>query len=379
MSLITICQGCHKRVKEPCCGPLKFYADYFPEGRNGHRRQARLPESIQDMESASLYEQALRAAALEARKPGSVVKNLTASTIEDLTPDYLEWVELHQSKTTHYDKENTFIYVNKIVGNVPICGFNDIHIGLYQKARKADKVSNRTVNKEIDYLRGLLKWARDEKGIEVRPIRVKKLPHSRQPPIVLSPSEVTRLLDASNLFYKAFFLCLYSMGLRLSEARNIKWSDIDFENRALRCIQKGGEWKLLPMPDALQASLEALKKESKSEYVFVAKGRKKPVSNVRQPILKACQRAGIEKHVHAHLLRHSFATHMMGAGVSARIVQRMLGHADITQTAWYSHVAMEHMREASDTLTSLRNSGKKNAGLGGSVSTGKKKKVKQIR
>jgi len=321
MAVITKCRSCRAIVKDPAmpcpaCGSVDktFFVRYYPEGRNGKRSWYPLEDTITTIDQARGFDEALRAAALEGRKPGSVRDSLTASTIEDLTPDYLEWVRLHRTKQTYREREYTMRYINAIIGNVPVLAFNDHHISLYQKSRNAQGVSNKTINKELYYVLGFLRWARDEKGLDVRAVKMKKLPYARPIPLVLSPGEVARILEAAPPFYRAFFLALYSLGLRFTEARTLRWSDIDFENNSVRCIQKGGAWKILPLSGSLKAALKVLEGRNESDYVFYSQRSKGPIVNVRKAIKNACVAAKIAKHVSPHLFRHSVATHLMGGG-----------------------------------------------------------------
>jgi integrase len=80
-----------------------------------------------------------------------------------------------------------------------------------------------------------------------RTFRIETLPHKRPVPMVLSPEEVPGILKAAEPFYRAFFLCLYTLGLRMNEARQLKWEDIDFKAHAVRIQQKGGTRKILPL------------------------------------------------------------------------------------------------------------------------------------
>jgi site-specific recombinase XerD len=241
-------------------------------------------------------------------------------------------------------------YINRIVGNVPVSTFNEHHISLFQKTRKAQGVGNKTINKELYYIMGLLKWCREEKGLEIRAVKLKKLPYARPLPIVLSPAEVSRILKVAPPFYRALILCLYTLGLRFSEASSLKWEDVDFENMAVRTRQKGGSFKILPLSPRLKAALEEIGPRDRGKYVFVSKGTGQPIVNVRRALKTICAKAGVKKHVHPHLFRHSVATAMMGAGINLRTVQAMLGHADIGTTEFYTHVAMEHLRGAESVI-----------------------------
>lgn len=347
------CKACRKKLKGdqtcPCGSPDRlFYADYYPEGRQGPRVQRLI--DVDNIEAARTIEGLIRAGSLEARKPGAVKQSFTTATIEELTRDYLEWVKLHYTAQTYRERTYTMNYINRIVGNVPVQGFNDHHVSLYQKTRKAQGVSGRTINKELNYVRGFLRWAREEKGMETRTVKMKALPEPRPIPIVLSPSEVKRILDAATPYYRAFILCLYTLVLRFKEAAHLRWSDIDFENKAVRCQQKGGTFKILPLSKMLISALKEIGQKDGDQYVFGRGEEGRPPVNVRKTIKALCQKTGITKRVYPHLFRHSGATALMADGVNLRVVQRMLGHADIGTTEWYTTVVMEHLRGAGDSL-----------------------------
>lgn len=187
MSLIIKCRSCRALIKDhalpcPACGSLeqKFFIRYRPDGRNGRRVWQPLEDSVVDIKKARHIESIYRAAALEGRKPGTVPETLTTATLEDLTPDYLKWVKLHYTKQTHREREYTMEYIKKIIGNVPVLAINDHHFSLYQETRseqfqKTDKdlkISGRTINKELNYVRGFLRWCRDEKKLATREIKI---------------------------------------------------------------------------------------------------------------------------------------------------------------------------------------------------------------
>ena len=177
------------------------------------------------------------------------------------------------------------------------------------------------------------------------------LPHQRPRPIILSPDEVTRLVDAAEPFYRAFFLCLYTLGFRLSEATYLRWRDIDRESKTVTVIQKGGSVKVEPLNAWLDAALKTLKKELKSkpepdDYVFLNPRKGRPVMDIRTPLERAAKKAGIIKRVTPHLLRHSVATHLLAKGKNLRTIQAMLGHAQVGTTEWYTHVVTDDIRDA---------------------------------
>ncbi len=359
MALIIKCKSCHKRLtkdaeKCPQCGTkeFSFFIDYRPDGRYGQRVIKILDASIPDKESAIVFEAELMAALRENRNPEGTFIPATSATCDDLFPDYLEWVRVHRAKTTYHERENTMNIISGIIGNIPAMAINHHYFTLYQKTRKAQGVCNRTINKELAYVCGFLRWCREEKNLRVQEIKLKKLPYSRPIPIILSPDEAARIINAATPFYRAFFLCLYSLGLRFSEARFLKWRDIDFENMSIRCIQKGGTYKILPLNNWLKKALRSIapRNANPNDYLFKNPLTNEPVSNVRHALSDACKKAGVVKHVHPHLFRHSIASHMMAKDVNLRKIQAYLGHADIATTEWYTHVVTSQLKEATSDM-----------------------------
>jgi len=323
--------------------------DYYPNGRNGKRVRLRLPQNVTDIEYAKEIESELKAVAKE--KAGRKIPSV--STVDDLFDDYLNWYELHRAKTTLYDLRNVYNQsIYPTLGKEKIEALCDAHISLYQRLRIGQGVSNRTINKELNYFSGFLRWCKDKKKLKISLDKIEHLPYKRPTPIVLSVSEVVRIVEAAEPIYKAFFLCLYTLGLRLSEARTLKWSNIDFDGRRLQVIQKGGSYKVLPINEWLYNALYAYKGDSpdSSEYVFFNKVTGKPIYGVRKALARAVKKAKVGKRVYAHLFRHSIATYMMGKNINMRIIQGYLGHAQVGTTEFYTHVDGENLRDAGDVI-----------------------------
>ncbi|MFA5100529.1 MAG: tyrosine-type recombinase/integrase [Candidatus Omnitrophota bacterium] len=262
--------------------------------------------------------------------------------------------------------------VDRILGAVVAENIFPRHILEYQRKRRDDKVSNRTINKELNYLSGCLRWASSaENGyITPRQWKIGKLPYNKPIPKILSVEETIRILDAAEPFYKAMFLCLYSIGLRMDEARNLKWRDIDRENNTVIVRQKGGSFKRLPLNSMLLAALDDIAREKTTEsyikkiekflkentnktiedYIFLNPQTGKPITRIVRAIERACEKAKVEKHVYPHLFRHSVATHMLGQNINLRTIQGYLGHSQISTTEWYTHVLSSHLDKASDTI-----------------------------
>lgn len=358
MALIIKCRSCRRRAPKgaaacPACGSVAFcfYVDYWPKGRRGGRKKIALEEGIPE-EAARRLEKSIMAAA---HKP-KISAASSLSTVADLFPDYLKWYKIHRAPTSHKDVNMTWEKsIRPILGEYQCGDISNEHFSLYQQTRSG-KVKNRTINKELDYFSGFLKWCRREKRIDIPAIHYEKLPCKRPQPVILSPEEVARIMEAAERepFYRAFFLCLYALGFRVNEVRLLRVEDFDFSARTVRVRQKGGTEKTLPLSEQVVEAVQDLTELWPMEpgsYLFALKRSGAPVGDVRAAIARTCKRAGVTKKVTPHLFRHSIASHLMGSDVNASIIQKFLGHQQLATTQWYSHVSMGDLRRAQDLIT----------------------------
>ncbi len=154
---------------------------------------------------------------------------------------------------------------------------------------------------------------------------------------------------------KAILETFYACGLRVSELINLKLSDLFFEEEIIRAFGKGSKERLIPIGSSarewitnyLKQSRPLLQKKMKSEnYLFLnSRGSKFSRMGIWKIVERYVKEAGIEKEVHPHTFRHSFATHLLEGGADLRAVQEMLGHADISTTQIYTHIDREYIKQ----------------------------------
>jgi integrase/recombinase XerD len=179
-------------------------------------------------------------------------------------------------------------------------------------------------------------------------------------PRTLSPAEVERLLDAANdatprsFRDRALVELLYGAGLRVSEAVGLELGSVDLENRLVRCIGKGDKERIVPIgreaAEALRRYLGRgrpyLDRRHRPELFLNAQGGALTRAGAFLILRRLAAKAGLDpKRVHPHLLRHSFATHLLEGGADLRSVQEMLGHADLGTTELYTHVSDSRRRD----------------------------------
>ncbi|MDF1753692.1 MAG: tyrosine recombinase XerD [Verrucomicrobiales bacterium] len=152
---------------------------------------------------------------------------------------------------------------------------------------------------------------------------------------------------------KAILELLYSSGLRVGELVNARLEHLNLEEGIIRVTGKGNKTRVVPLGSAAGAAItdyvtterkELLKRQTGSEIFISKRGTQITTTRVWQIVKERAQKAGIDENVYPHLLRHSFATHLLGNGADLRVIQEMLGHADISTTQIYTHVDQKHLR-----------------------------------
>jgi site-specific recombinase XerD len=166
----------------------------------------------------------------------------------------------------------------------------------------------------------------------------------RQLPQALSEREVAALLAAEpNPKYRLVLMTLYSGGLRLQEALRLRPADLDTKGMRIRIrAGKGGKERYVMLASTLIAPLRTyLKRYQPEKWLFYGKTKADPLNprSVQKQITKAAEAAGIGQRVTAHVLRHSFATHLLDRGTNLRYIQELLGHSSIKTTMIYIHVS----------------------------------------
>lgn len=189
-------------------------------------------------------------------------------------------------------------------------------------------------------------------------IKIKRPKKERRIPIVLSKEEVKRLINAvNNDKSKLMVSLMYACGFRVSELVNLKLQDFDFNEKIGHVRQaKGKKDRIFNIPSFLFNELSKhskVQKENKQEYLFTGPKGGLSIRNIEKIVRNAGKRAEIEKGVHCHTLRHSFATHLLEDNVDIRKIQELLGHADLSTTQIYTHVSSEELKKIKSPIDNL--------------------------
>jgi integrase/recombinase XerC len=363
----------------------RWIVDFYPNGRKGRQVRITLPPTVVTREEALGVEKLIKSEKKESVPVGS--------TLSDLAPTFYDYLKSHKAVATTRDTEAVFKnHVLKHLGRTRLTEISPMHFEIYKKARAAEGGTNRSINKEIAYVRSFFKWAAKMKLRGPLSFKTELLPYKSPKPRVLTKEAIIKLCKEADLFHRCIFLCLYQAGMRRSEALSLKWEDIYWDLKVVRVEHgKGDRERLLPMGEWLSESLRELRERSflttkkKGEVLGIAKsiGLKfkygttkdqmidailasnsplleeaknstgfifvnyktgKPLTSIRKSLQNVAETAGIKERIYPHLLRHSAATQMIADGSDIRKVQGFLGHQDITMTQRYTHIAVEMLR-----------------------------------
>ena len=237
-------------------------------------------------------------------------------------------------------------------------GVDDLAAFLSQ--RKSESLNAASLRITTVHLKVFFHWLMIKGKLEMDPAEPLLAPRPDQLlPETLHAHELTKLLesiDPTTFLGRrdlAILELFYSSGLRLSELCKARLEMMDFEERFLRITGKGGKTRIVRVGmKALNAIEDYLKNERSdlvtkktSSHIFLSvRGGGLSPDRVRQIVKRRAALAGIEQNIYPHLLRHSFATHLLEGGADLRVIQELLGHADISTTQIYTHVDRERLK-----------------------------------
>jgi integrase/recombinase XerD len=245
-------------------------------------------------------------------------------------------------------------------GDVTRSDIIDFLASLYER-----RLDSRSVARHLVTIRNFFRFALVEDYISEDPAATIESPRFRQTlPEFLSVEEVDRLLrqpdttTVAGLRDRALIEIMYSAGLRVSELCGLRLDDLQMDPGCLRCIGKGNKERLVPVGKQaltvvrkyLRTARPKLLRGHSSPYLFLNLRGKKLDRITFWKLLGAYGRqAGLRKPLTPHMLRHSFATHLLDRGADLRSVQIMLGHSDISTTQIYTHVVEERLKQVYKT------------------------------
>lgn len=236
-----------------------------------------------------------------------------------------------------------------------LCG-DDVRSFIASEHRR--KLSPKSLQRRLSACRSLYRWLLKQGRLAADPCAGVRAPKAaRALPQVLDVDEAVALVELPTdaplgLRDRALLELFYSSGLRLSEVCGLRWRDLDFEQGLVSVLGKGSKQRIVPVGSHARSALQEWQQAShgtSAQFVFPGRAGKQISSRAIQLRIKQlATRQGVYKRIHPHLLRHSFASHVLESSGDLRGVQELLGHADISTTQIYTHLDFQHLAKVYD-------------------------------
>ena len=274
----------------------------------------------------------------------------------DLIDQFIDfyWLTTGASKNTLSAYRSDLKIFSKWLNNNSLIDVDKKQIQDYFSYRKDSNISASTQSRMLTCLHSFYQYLSDKQNLKIDPTEQLGYPKlEKKLPVFLNVQEVESLLEAPNsksLFGqrdRAMLELLYSCGLRVSELINLSYHNINLKDEFIRIHGKGNKERLLPMGEIaidyltkyeLNSRPTLLKNGQNDSYFLSNRGRAMSRQNFFYIIKGYASKAGIDKPLSPHSLRHAFATHLVQKGADLRSVQLMLGHSDISSTQLYTHI-----------------------------------------
>ena len=271
-----------------------------------------------------------------------IEKNYSPHTILNYKLDLIEFIDFIEDKP-----------VEKIA-------YNDFRRFLAQM--RSNQFKPRTLSRKLSSIRSFFKFLTREGHIKENPAVLLMTPKlDKILPHFLSEQQITQLIDAPQIVKpsgqrdRAIFETLYSCGLRVSELVGLNIDHIDFIGNVVKVMGKGKKERIVPIGEKALKELQiylaarAVKQETRGQAVFLNKnGSRLTDRSIRNIINKHLLATSVRIKVSPHVVRHSFATHLLDRGADLRSVQELLGHVNLSTTQIYTHLTTERLKSVYD-------------------------------
>lgn len=270
--------------------------------------------------------------------------------IKKLYVPFLGWYRTESSPRTVRDIKFTFdLYIIPIFGNMLPSDLNARLINEFKSNLLDGGLSPATINKHLNYFSSMLRWAVENEYCKKLEFVIPRFPKKKTRAvrkIPLTRDEVDSIYANLEPEYRLLFLLMADHGLRLEEAMKIRTKDVDLGNETLHVTGKGSKRRLVPfMSDRFVEELRLSTWGAK--YLVENQATGSHYVTMWKPLERAAKKAGIDRHVNHHILRHTFATFAAESGMNPHALQRILGHESIeTTNKIYTNVGRDFVGEA---------------------------------
>ena len=289
---------------------------------------------------------------------------------ENLLPEYLEFLNFERGLSPltreNYARDITQLIqlAQETVEPTALNKLQNIHIRRFITTLHSKGLGGKSIARMLSSWRGFFDFLVNRKGFSSNPVIGLRAPKSAKTlPQALSIEQATKLVaiaedDILSMRDHAILELFYSSGLRLSEVVNLNIDALDFSEGTVTVTGKGNKTRIVPMGTHAIAAIQkwlALRhnitiNHPDSKAVFIGlQGRRISARNIQYRLKEWSIKQGINSSVHPHMLRHSFASHVLQSSGDLRAVQEMLGHANISTTQIYTHLDYQHLTKVYDT------------------------------
>jgi site-specific recombinase XerD len=333
-------------VREHSTKQGRYIIDCRPDGYKGKRQR---------IEISGTKEEALKFER-EVMRRHIDVPRAQALNMNAIFPVWMSYYRSNRAESTVRDVLSCWRNVlNPIFGKLQPKALSRLLVEQYKTIRIETGVTHRTINKELSYLSAMLKWSAENDFCDPLPFPITGFSRkftAPPKPRPLTPEQVTKVLEVIEPEYRLVYLLMADAGLRITEALTLKRSNLEFDHGIIFVVGKGNKERIVPITtDRLMAELE--KRKDADGWLSVNPKTKLPYTSIKKALVRAAKKAGIEKHLYHHLLRHSFGTNATMANYDLSALQSIMGHSSVTTTGMYQHLAGEYLRKQGRKLNDM--------------------------
>ncbi|MGM9948615.1 MAG: tyrosine recombinase XerC [Lysinibacillus sp.] len=278
---------------------------------------------------------------------------------------FIKYVQLEKNFSVHTVREyesdvRQFLHFLEQEGVYCLTDVEYLHARLYVTKLYEEHMARTSISRKISSIRSFFRYLNREGELDDAPFRSLYHPKKEERlPSFFYEEELQQLFaassgtDAKSIRNMAILELLYATGIRVSECVSIEMNQIDFAYSILRVMGKGRKERIVPFGqyahEALQRYINEVRpklmKDKDHQYLFVnMRGSELTARGVRHILQEMTEKASLHSKIYPHMLRHTFATHLLNNGADLRTVQELLGHAHLASTQVYTHVTKEHLR-----------------------------------
>ncbi|MBI5402526.1 MAG: tyrosine-type recombinase/integrase [Ignavibacteriae bacterium] len=287
--------------------------------------------------------------------------NFSANTVISYQNDLKQFLNflfnLYKDSSAVFPED--FVFNIKSVTKRDIKAFiSDLFLAEKIDIKKVKKYNTKSISRKISTLKSFFKYLKKRKCIESNPASVLIFPKKpKNLPHFVSESEMDRLLDGAksnelSILEKAIMELFYSTGIRLSELINLKFSNVNFHNKTIKVMGKGSKERIIPYGEKANAVMKNYIEirnicniKNLDNFFITNKGNKLYPMQVQRMVNKNLSGVTEIKKKSPHVLRHTFATHLLDKGADIRAVKDMLGHESLSTTQIYTHLTPEKLKK----------------------------------